>query len=275
MSVLRLLVAVTMVVGYLPVWRFRKNKFFYFFVFLSLIDPLYYVVHTILKLGTFNYYPYAFVITFLVIPLFKFKVRFLVSAPVLLLLPFLRGEALIEKWISALFIVFTILLLVFEIYDKAQEEKSIKFFIAALTINQIIHVFMIFLLYEDSGLFVELFNPFLILEISAYLFITIIGPNKQYNLKHIPESVENKKPVIAGNEVQENVLTQKLIKQYSLTRQEIKIVELLLQHLSNGEIAGELFIEKKTVQNHLNNIKTKLGFKNVAELRKNLKKIIK
>jgi DNA-binding CsgD family transcriptional regulator len=60
-----------------------------------------------------------------------------------------------------------------------------------------------------------------------------------------------------------------LIKQYSLTRQEIKVVELLLQHLSNGEIAGELFIEKKTVQNHLNNIKTKLGFKNVAELRKN------
>jgi DNA-binding CsgD family transcriptional regulator/thiol-disulfide isomerase/thioredoxin len=46
---------------------------------------------------------------------------------------------------------------------------------------------------------------------------------------------------------------------YELTRREREILELLAAGRSDGEIAADLFISKKTVSVHINNIKGKLG----------------
>jgi DNA-binding NarL/FixJ family response regulator len=46
---------------------------------------------------------------------------------------------------------------------------------------------------------------------------------------------------------------------YDLTPRELEVLELLVAGRSDGEIASTLFISKKTVSVHLNNIKGKLG----------------
>jgi DNA-binding CsgD family transcriptional regulator len=46
---------------------------------------------------------------------------------------------------------------------------------------------------------------------------------------------------------------------YDLTPRELEVLALLVAGRSDGEIAARLFISKKTVSVHLNNIKGKLG----------------
>ncbi len=48
----------------------------------------------------------------------------------------------------------------------------------------------------------------------------------------------------------------------SLTQAERRVLELVAQGKSSGEIAGDLFVAEKTVKNHLANIYRKLGVKN-------------
>lgn len=52
----------------------------------------------------------------------------------------------------------------------------------------------------------------------------------------------------------------------TLTDRESQVVQLVVQGLSNGEIAEKLFIEEKTVKFHLSSIYKKLGAKNRAAL---------
>lgn len=51
----------------------------------------------------------------------------------------------------------------------------------------------------------------------------------------------------------------------TFTRQEEKILSLILEEKSNKEIASELFIELSTVKTHINKLYAKLGAKNRAE----------
>lgn len=62
----------------------------------------------------------------------------------------------------------------------------------------------------------------------------------------------------------------------SLTRQEEKILSLIIEGKSNKEIASELFIELSTVKTHINKLYAKLGAKNRSEAKsmaKTLEKI--
>ncbi|MBN2520527.1 MAG: response regulator transcription factor [Bacteroidales bacterium] len=52
----------------------------------------------------------------------------------------------------------------------------------------------------------------------------------------------------------------------SLTKRELEIIKLLCEGYTNSKIARSLFISKKTVDNHRNNIMKKLEVHNVVEL---------
>ncbi len=57
---------------------------------------------------------------------------------------------------------------------------------------------------------------------------------------------------------------------YGMTSREIELAERLLAGRSNQEIADELFISRKTVENHLYNIYQKLGVKNRVQFLRTL-----
>lgn len=52
----------------------------------------------------------------------------------------------------------------------------------------------------------------------------------------------------------------------TLTEREREVVTLIARGLSNGEIANELVLSKRTVEHHMANIRSKLGFANRAQI---------
>ncbi len=46
---------------------------------------------------------------------------------------------------------------------------------------------------------------------------------------------------------------------FDLTRRERELMDLLVQGLTNGQIAAQLVLSEKTVKNHLNHVYAKLG----------------
>jgi predicted ATPase/DNA-binding CsgD family transcriptional regulator/DNA-binding XRE family transcriptional regulator/Tfp pilus assembly protein PilF len=52
----------------------------------------------------------------------------------------------------------------------------------------------------------------------------------------------------------------------ALTKREREVVTLIARGLSNGEIADELVLSKRTVEHHMSNILSKLGFANRAQI---------
>lgn len=94
--------------------------------------------------------------------------------------------------------------------------------------------------------------------------------NKGASIGTIREAIET---VSKGNRWASPELTQVLIGpdgrdnlQDKLTRRELQVLQQLGKGNSNQEIAAELKISVKTVGNHRENIKRKLGIKNAREL---------
>lgn len=63
----------------------------------------------------------------------------------------------------------------------------------------------------------------------------------------------------------EPALSTEVIKEFALSRREIDICTLIVAGFTNADIAAKLFIEGKTVKNHINRIFAKLGAGSRAE----------
>lgn len=61
----------------------------------------------------------------------------------------------------------------------------------------------------------------------------------------------------------------------TITKQEQKILHLILEEKSNKEIAADLFIELSTVKTHINKLYSKLGVKNRSEAKTLAKSVLK
>jgi two-component system nitrate/nitrite response regulator NarL len=82
-------------------------------------------------------------------------------------------------------------------------------------------------------------------------------------------SIVNGTPYFSA-QVQEQYETFKKIKtenkDLNLTNRELQIIECIVQHLSNKDIANKLFISERTVETHRKNIYRKTNTKGVATL---------
>jgi len=68
----------------------------------------------------------------------------------------------------------------------------------------------------------------------------------------------------SSNLISQSVTTQK----YSLTKREIEIIKHIAQGMTNREIANSLYVSKRTVDTHRQNILYKLGVNNTAGILK-------
>jgi DNA-binding NarL/FixJ family response regulator len=71
--------------------------------------------------------------------------------------------------------------------------------------------------------------------------------------------------VAPPEEAKEPTVVPEVVKRHALSRREVEICRLLVAGLTNADIARRLYIEEKTVKNHLNRIFAKLGAANRAE----------
>lgn len=68
------------------------------------------------------------------------------------------------------------------------------------------------------------------------------------------------------NQISSNAPEPKFNTEETLSKREIEVLELICQQYSTAEIAEALFITKRTVEGHRNNLFVKTGVKNVAGL---------
>jgi len=64
----------------------------------------------------------------------------------------------------------------------------------------------------------------------------------------------------------QSMINRRSVKNYNLTKREQEILDLLVEGMSNKQIALDLFISIRTVDTHRTNIMKKLDVKNIAEL---------
>ena len=84
--------------------------------------------------------------------------------------------------------------------------------------------------------------------------ITSIVNGINYFSEEVQEQYEIYKKIKTENEV------------LNLTNRELQIIECMIQHLSNKDIANKLFISERTVETHRKNIYRKTNTKGVATL---------
>lgn len=69
-----------------------------------------------------------------------------------------------------------------------------------------------------------------------------------------------------GGDAMETTGSSSVVLRSDLSEREIEIIDLVARGLTNQEIATELTISKRTVDNHVSNIFTKTGAKNRVAL---------
>ena len=126
--------------------------------------------------------------------------------------------------------------------------------------------FIILTMYKDE----EYFNEALDIGVKGYLLKDNAVSDLMECLKSVVKGKYYVSPLISDYLVNRNVKKKELIKEKpsieDLTETERKILRLIAENKTSKEIAKQLFISYRTVQNHRNNICNKLGLKGYNKL---------
>lgn len=104
-------------------------------------------------------------------------------------------------------------------------------------------------------------NAFLPKGISPQLLLEVIQSVHQKGFYFSEEQIE-----IMRNQISSSAPAPNLTSVASLSNREIEILELICHQYTSAEIAEKLFITKRTVEGHRNNLLLKTGMKNIAGL---------
>ncbi len=150
---------------------------------------------------------------------------------------------------SMFFIIHAILSLVFvKRATTWEEERLLKGFI--YTFFPLIFLFPLDILFFRTGPFKLVYLSFAVLSVYLYYYIS-----RRYFITY-----EETSDVDSSEG-----------KQFGLSSREEEVLALLIQGLSNQEIAKQLYISANTVKTHIKNIYAKMGVNNRAQLFSSLK----
>ena len=265
----KLLIAVFMIATYLPVYRFRNNKYFRFFLILSLIDPIYCIIRYTFNIYDYNYLPLAAVIMFIGLPTKETKIKFFSFVLIIVLMPNLGRDRILELLIIEGVFCYMIYFFWEEIKLTYEQTNRPPLFILLLIIFTIINAVKLYLFYTNVEVLTNFFTLFLIVGILIAIIIFIIGPEFQIqlNFKTInPTSQHQNLTVIhnINNELAyknyENILPK------DITKTEIRVLFEISKGLKSQEISDKLYVSRKTVYFHCNNLKAKLDYKTMNQL---------
>ncbi len=265
----KLLIAIYMIAAYLPVYRFRNNKYFKFFLILSLIDPIYCFIRYTFKIYDYNYLPLAAVIMLIGLPTKEKRIKFFSFVLIIVLMPNLGRDRILELLIIEGVFCYMIYFFWEEVKVTYEQSNRLTLFLLLLIIDTIVNAVKLYLFYTNVEVLTNFFTVFLIIGILIAIVIFIIGPEFQIqvNFKTInPTSKHQNQTVIhnINNEMvfknYENILPQ------DLTKTEIRILFEISKGLKSQEIADKFYVSRKTVYFHCNNLKAKLDYKTMNQL---------
>jgi len=184
-------------------------------------------------------------------------------------------------WLTAvlteLAVAFSMVVVLKFIKEEIISGDRISLFLIMVILDQLLSAANVFFYFYDIGVYVIWFMPSSILNILIYVVNIIYGPKKKITVPSLIRkfiAVENS----GNNEFEtENKdsdgISQANVIVESLTKREKEILELVKQGYTNKEMAEIVHLDKTTIESHLKNIKEKLGFKKMHELRKQIKNL--
>lgn len=135
------------------------------------------------------------------------------------------------------------------------------------------------ILRADTGVRVLMLTTF---DQDEYLYEAMKAGAGGFLLKSAPpeQLVHAIRTVVGGDTLLAPAITRRLVERFvdrappgqapgglaDLTERELDVVRLITEGLSNGEIAGRLFLTEGTVKSHVNRILTKLDLRNRVQI---------
>lgn len=255
-----------------PVIRFRKNPLFYFFYFSMLVDcvslliMIWFRIHS----SSFEIYLIGNLILALSLPDVSKKLNYgLVSFIVFYFI--INNTTLVSIIANILIMLYITVYFINRLITEIRESGKISVFIIFLIALNLQTLVSAFLFYFDIYLLTVYYNLKIILIISLNALITYFGPNKKISFTYgYNASIRAR----AASELEIHVEEYDKYIEKGLTHREIQVFLLIKKGLTNNEIAEKLNIDKKTVESHLQHMKTKLGFTALQSMRGFLKKSV-
>ncbi len=257
MSLWKFLIAVSLISWYLPVISFRGNKkYFPYFVVNSLVDPIYIVLLYTFNLGMYNFIPLALLCEAMTFPGIDSKIRTVSSAALLLMAVTVGKDGYLELVICESVLSLMIYYLLKDAFLETKRETTFRVFHLLLLIYFLRNSLMCYLYYMHQPVLINYYTVFLIIIIILPLLIAYFGPEKKISIsKKIAESL----PFISAVKSDISILEMTNKKNgHGLTEREYEIYCLTLEGKTSREISKQLFISKKTVENHRTIIRQKL-----------------
>ena len=264
----KLLIAIYMVVAFIPVYRFRGHKFFFYFIILSLIDPIYFIFRFSFHIHNYNYLPLSTVVMLFGLPTKDQKVKFISFVILIILISNLGENHLLELMICEAIFSYIIYCMIESLVNELQTRNEMSFFLMVLIIFTFVDAFNLYLYYENVFIFSKYFALTLVVEMILLSIISLSGPDTKLafgkrKVKQVPvNNIDTSTKDIGGLNWEKNLHKTKL----ALTEAEKRVLLELSNGLKSQEIADKLFISRKTVYFHCNNMKSKLNMKTISQL---------
>lgn len=299
MSINGILFIVYLINSFFAARSFQNNRFFYYLYVLAVVDPLFVGVRKIFAINFSNsdYQSIVSLLILLTFPSNKLRTKLFLGVGVLLSLIHFDLELIFMLISNILIFVFIITelteILLTELKENDKAEVGIYYLL--LISEALLNTTTILLHFESVYLHVRLYPVILSINILILFLLAIWGPKKKINLGFLGRIIANYKSdyklpyfikfskaenpanynsahhtssmknTSADEPINHNPFTTI---NHGLTRKEQEVLSLLSKGFTNQEIADLLHIDKRTIENHLQHIKEKLGYRTMHELRK-------
>ena len=264
-----ILIIVSLIAWYLPVISFRnEKKYFRYFVVNSLVDPIYIVIRYTFHIGVYNYIPIALLCEAMFFPQMDSRSR-TISAVALLLITFTLGtNAYLELIICESVLALMSYYLLKNIFEELKKDSTFRTFQLVLLIYFLRNALVYYLYYYDQVMLHTNYTVLLIIVIVIPVVIAYLGPKRILSMNILPfiqSKISNSNLAVGPLELIQFDQPEFLD---SLTKTEIRVLHLLACGLDYKQISERMYISRRTVYFHIQNLKKKLNINSITLLRK-------
>lgn len=277
------LIAVGMIAWFAPVIPFRKNKYFLFFLINSLVDPVYTILRFSFELQTHNYLPFVLLIESATLPANDSKTRIISSISLFMIILTLGNDYNLELIVCQSVLALMVYNLLKDAFLEIKNESAFRVFHILLLSYFLRNAAMFYFYYSDQVFLTLHYTFFLIPIIIIPILITYFGPGKKITVnKKFYEFLQTLLGISSSkinyNEETQSVANIVFVESHvnkkiickrdgnNLTERESEVISLIGEGLTSKEIAEQLKISKRTVDNHRYIIKQKLGLSKRSEI---------